>query len=174
MEFMLDLITALVLAFFAGIAVKTVDWIDDERKGKYSIKWPLAIIYGGLIGFLISQASFSTIFLAALFAQVFARKIDTHTHVLGFGFAVLSLVYLGFPSLDISLFGFFILLAFMDEARYFGRLKGIIEYRPFLKLGALLMVLFGRIDYFLGIMVFDIAYMLTDYSLNRFFKLNRA
>ena len=81
---MLDLFLALVLAFFAGIAVKAVDWIDDEQKGKYIIKWPLAIIYWGLIGLLISQASFSTIFLAALFAQVFARKIDTHTHVLGF------------------------------------------------------------------------------------------
>jgi hypothetical protein len=165
---MLDLILALVLAFFAGIAVKAVDWIDDEKKGKYIIKWPLAIIYGGIIGLLISQASFSTIFLAALFAQVFARKIDTHTHVLGFGFALLSLFYLGFPFLDIGLFGFFILLAFMDETKYFGRLKGIIEYRPFLKLGALVMLAFGRFDYFLGIMLFDIGYMLTEKVLEKY------
>ena len=80
---MLDLLLALVLAFISGFVVKSVDWIDDEKKGRHIIKWPLAIVYGVLIGFLISQASFSTIFLAALFAQVFARKIDTHTHVLG-------------------------------------------------------------------------------------------
>ena len=197
---MLDPILALFLAFIAGLIVKSVDWIDDERKGRYIIKWPLAIIYGGLIGLLISQASFSTIFLAALFAQVFAQKIDTHTHVLGFAFAILSLIYLGFPSLDIYFFGFFIVLAFMDEIKffenpkntrnvasmssgrpnrqhasdiamsYFGRMHWIMEYRPFLKLGALLMLAFGRIDYFLGIMLFDIGYIVADISLNRFFK----
>jgi hypothetical protein len=166
---MLDLVLALVLAFVAGIAVKAVDWIDDERKGKYLIKWPLALIYGGLIGLIISQASFSTIFLAALFAQVFARKIDTHTHVLGFGFAVLSLVYLGFPQISIEIFVFFAIAAYLDEAKYFGRLKGIIEYRPFLKIAALLMLAFGRIDYFLGIMAFDIGYIAAERVLRKYF-----
>jgi len=159
---MLDLVIALLLAFLAGICVKAVDWIDDEKKGRYIIKWPLAIIYGGLIGYLISAASFSTIFLSALFAQVFARKIDTHTHVLGFAFAILSLFYLGFPDLDLLLFGFFLLLAFMDEMEYFGRMHWIMEYRPILKVGALLMLAFGRIDYFLGIMAFDIGYMAAE------------
>jgi hypothetical protein len=168
---MLDLYFALLLAFVAGIAVKAVDWIDDEKKGKYSIKWPLALIYGGLIGVLISQASFSTIFLAALFAQVFARKIDTHTHVLGFAFALLSLFYLGFPPISIELFVFFAVAAYMDEARYFGRLRGIIEYRPFLKIAALIMLVVGRMDYFLGIMAFDIGYTLFDFSQKRVFKL---
>ena len=168
---MLDPILALFLAFIAGFIVKSVDWIDDERKGRYIIRWPLALIYGGIIGLLIAQAGFSTIFLAALFAQVFARKIDTHTHVLGFVFAVLSLVWLGFPELNIYLFGFFLLLAFMDEIEYFGKMRRVMEYRPFLKLGALAMVALGRIDYFLGIMAFDLAYMAADFSLNRFFKL---
>lgn len=164
---MLDLVLALALAFLAGIAVKAVDWIDDEQKGKHIVKWPLAVIYGALIGLLISQASFSTIFLAALFAQVFAQKIDTHTHVLGFAVAVLSLVYLGFPSVDIYIFGFFILLAFMDEMSYFGRMHWIMEYRPFLKVGALLLLFMGRIDYFLGIVAFDAAYILTDHTLDK-------
>ena len=165
---MLDLVIALVLALLAGICVKAVDWIDDEKKGRYAIKWPLALIYGGLIGYLISQASFSTIFLSALFAQVFARKIDTHTHVLGFGFAVLSLVYLGFPAISIELFVFFAIAAYLDEARYFGRLRGLIEYRPFLKIAALAMLAFGRLDYFLGIMAFDIGYIAADKILKSF------
>jgi len=170
---MLELIAALLLAFLSGLIVKSVDFIDDELKGKYLIKWPLALIYGGIIGILISQASFSTIFIAALFAQIFARKIDTHTHVLGFAFAVLSLFWLGFPELDATLFMFFALLAFFDELEVYDRMQKIIEYRPFLKLGALLMVVFGRYDYFLGIMAFDIGYMLAERGLNRFFKNNQ-
>ena len=170
---MLDPILALILAFFAGLCVKSVDWIDDDRKGKYIIKWPLAMIYGGLIGFLISQASFSTIFISAMFAQVFARKVDTHTHVLGFAFALLSLFWLGFPGLDATLFMFFALLAFFDELEVYGSMQRFIEYRPFLKLGAFIMVLFGRYDYFLGIMAFDIGYILAEQGLNRFFKNNQ-
>jgi len=167
---MLDLIPAFVLAFFAGLLVKSVDWIDDELKGRYLIKWPLAIIYGGIIGYLISQASFSTIFLSALFAQVFARKIDTHTHVLGFGFALLSLFYLGFPALDITLFIYFALLAFLDELEMGGRYEFIADYRPFLKIGSLAPIVFGRIDYFLAIMAFDIGYMIFGWLANRVFK----
>jgi hypothetical protein len=187
---MLDLVFALILAFIAGLIVKSVDWIDDEklrsnfsalkidsdfqyneRKGKYIIKWPLAIVYGVLIGYLISQASFSTIFLAALFAQVFARKIDTHTHVLGFVVALFSLFYFGFPAVEIILFVFFILLAFMDEMRLFGKWKSVHELRPFLKVGAALLIPFGRIDYFLGIMVFDFGYVLFDFAQKRVFRL---
>jgi len=164
---MLDLILAIILAFIAGLCVKSVDWIDDEKKGGYIIKWPLAIIYGGLIGFLISQSSFSTVFISAMFAQVFARKVDTHTHILGFAFAVLSLFYLGFPELDTLVFIFFALLAFLDELEVYGRMQKIIEYRPFLKLGALVMLFFGRYDYFLGIMAFDIGYMIAERGLKR-------
>lgn len=168
---MLDLLAALILALIAGFIVKAVDWIDDERKGKYLIKWPLALIYGGLIGYLISQASFSTIFLSALFAQVFARKIDTHTHVFGFLVALFSLFYLGFPEVGIPLFVYFVLLAFLDEMRMFGKWKQVHELRPFLKVGALLMLAFGRIDYFLGIMAFDFGYVLFGFFQKRVYKL---
>lgn len=168
---MLDLLLALFLALISGFIVKSVDWIDDERKGKYIIKWPLAIVYGIIIGFLISQASFSTIFLAALFAQVFARKIDTHTHVLGFVVALFSLFYFGFPEISVFLFLYFILLAFMDEMRLFGKWKRIHELRPFLKVGAALMIPFGNADYFLGIMAFDFGYVFFDFLQKRVFKL---
>jgi hypothetical protein len=167
---MLDILNAILLAFLAGVFVKSVDFIDDELKGKYLIKWPLALIYGGMIGLLISQASFSTIFIATLFAQVFARKIDTHTHVLGFAIALLSLFYLGFPQIDIMLFVFFAFLAFIDEIEMVGKYRFISEYRPFLKIGSLLLIPFGRFDYFLAIMAFDIGYLLFTQAANRFYK----
>jgi len=168
---MLNIITALALAFVAGLVVKTVDWIDDERKGKNLLKWPLAVIYGIAIGYLISQASFSTLFLAALFAQVFAGKIDTHTHVLGFAIAMFSLFFFGVPQPEPLLFLFFALLAFLDEAEFMGRLHPLMEYRPFLPLGAALLVIpLGRFDYFLGIIAFDIGYVLFGFLRNKVFK----
>jgi len=167
---MLDLITALALAFLAGFVVKVVDWIDDERGGRHLSKWLLAMIYGVMLGFLISRASFSTIFLGALFAQVFAGKIDTHAHVLGFVVAAISLFAFGFPDVDTTLFLFFAMLAFIDEVEFGGWLGWLTKHRMFLKVGSLAALFMGRYDYFLGIMAFDLGYTLFDWIAQRYFR----
>jgi len=149
-----------VLAFISGIFVKWVDWIEDEQKGKSLLKYPLAVIYGVLIGYLISAASFSEIFLAALVAQVFARKIDTVAHILGFVVAMMSLLFFGFPEITIPFFGYFLILAFIDEQNFGERYKFITKYRPVLKLGSLLAILWGRWDFFIAVLLFDAGYML--------------
>lgn len=149
-----------VLAFITGIFVKWVDWIEDEEKGKSKLKYPLAVVYGLLIGYLISMAPFSEIFLGALVAQVLARKIDTAAHILGFIVAIASLMFFGFPEIILSFFGFFLILAFLDEQEFGGRFKSISKYRPLLKLGSLLLLLFGRWEYPLAILLFDGGYLL--------------
>ncbi len=154
----LTLILPYILAFVAGILVKVVDWMEDDRKTSAVYKYPLAVAYGLLIGWLIGTSSFSVIFLAALIAQVFARKIDTLSHEIGFVVAILSLFVFGFPAIDVPLFAFFLVLAFLDEADFIGRLHPITEYRLILKAGALVLIPFGRWDYFAGIMCFDIGY----------------
>lgn len=148
-----------IIAFLSGITVKAVDWIDDEEKGRGILKYPLAILYGLMIGYLISQASFSMLFLAALFAQIFARKIDTHTHAIGFAIAVFTMLFLGFPAFNMMFFAFFLLLAYLDELEGVGRYKRIHEYRPFLKIGSLAFVFIGRIDFFAAIVLFDLGYI---------------
>jgi len=167
---MLDLILALVLALMAGFVVKVVDWIDDERGGRHLSKWLLAMIYGVMLGFLISRASFSTIFLGALFAQVFAGKIDTHAHVLGFAVAAISLFTFGFPEVGIVLFLFFAMLAFIDEVEFGGWLGWFTKHRMFLKVGSLAAILMGRYDYFLGILVFDFGYTLFEWISKKYFR----
>ncbi len=156
-----------LLAFFSGLAVKAVDWIDDEEKGKNPIKWPLAVLYGLLIGYVISNASFSMIFLAALFAQLFARKVDTLAHGVGVAAAIVTIAFLSPPPLEMPVFLFFIFMAFMDEIEYVGGLKPLSDYRPFLKIGALVPLLWGRFDYFLGIIIFDAGYLLYTYYKKR-------
>ncbi len=158
---MVELIVAVIAAFLSGFAVKIVDWIDDERKKKTpdSIRYAIAIIYGLLIGYVIGNATFAMIFLAALIAQVFAKKIDTKAHQLGFLVAAISLFWFGFPELDLPLFVFFAALAFLDEIDFLGKLHPITEYRLLLKIAALVPLAMGRIDYFIGIIAFDLGYL---------------
>jgi hypothetical protein len=152
----------LALAFVSGVLVKIVDWLDDDVRSEHPVKYALAVSYGLIIGLIIGTAGFAVIFLSALMAQVFARKIDTAAHRIGFVVSVMSLIYFGFGSIDIPLFSFFLLLAFLDEIDYVGPLRPLTRYRPFLKVGSLAMVMFGRLDYFAGIMLFDSGYMLFE------------
>jgi len=147
-----------VLALVAGILVKVVDWLDDDRKSKGPVKYALAIVYGAIIGYLISVAPFSALFLAAVVAQVFARKIDTVAHQLGVLASAIAIAFFGFPALDVPLFAFFLVFAFLDEADYIGRMRPLVEYRPFLKIAALAPAVWRRWDYFAAIIAFDVGY----------------
>lgn len=148
----------LVIAFVAGFLVKVVDWLDDERKSKHPVKFAIAILYGLLIGYIIGTASFSGIFFAALVAQVFARKIDTEAHEIGFLTSLVTLFFFQIPGIDFLLFAYFLALAFLDEVDFIGKLRPLTKYRPFLKVGSLAPLLIGRWDFFVGIIVFDIGY----------------
>ena len=152
------MIIYLVVALVAGFLVKIVDWLDDERKSKHPVKYFFAILYGLLVGYIIGAAPFSGIFIAALIAQVFARKVDTTAHELGFLTALITLLFFEPPGIEFGLFFLFLVLAFLDEADFIGKLRPLTKYRPFLKVGALAPVLFGRWDYFAGIIAFDIGY----------------
>lgn len=147
-----------ILALLAGTAVKAVDWLEDDIKSRSFARYALAVVYGTLIGYVISTSSFGVIFLAALVGQVFARKVDTVSHRVGLFVAAASLLWLGFPPLDIGLFAIFVFLAFMDEMDYIGRLRFLEDWRLFLKLGALVPAIAGVWDYFIGVMAFDIGY----------------
>lgn len=152
------MIEHIAIAAIAGFLVKLVDWMEDERKSRSPSKLIFALAYGALIGFLIGEATFSAIFLAALVAQAFARKIDTRAHQLGFVTSLAALLFFQLPSLDLPVFGYFLVLAFLDEVDWIGRLRPLTRYRPFLKIGALPLALIGRWDYLLGILAFDLGY----------------
>lgn len=146
------------VAFISGLLVKLVDWLEDDRKSKHPGKYVIGLAYGILIGYIIGNASFSLIFLAALVAQVLARKIDTTAHRIGFAASVITALFFQLPAIDIYLFGYFLALAFLDEVDYIGKLRPLTKYRPFLKIGPIPLILIGRIDYLIGIWAFDIGY----------------
>ncbi|MFH1393983.1 MAG: hypothetical protein ABIH29_03815 [Candidatus Micrarchaeota archaeon] len=167
---MIDALLPFLVALVAGFIVKIVDWIDDDKKGKNPLKWPLAMVYGFLIGYLIGTASFAVLFLAAVIAQVFAKKIDTKAHMLGIAVTAISMLYFGLQPIALNFFAYFLVLAFLDEADYIGKLRPLTQYRLVLKIGSLAMLLVGRWDFFIAILSFDFGYELFNYLQKRLFK----
>ena len=152
------------LSFLSGALVKFVDDIEDKKK-KWQIAnshWLMAVLYGIIIGYLISQATFSMLFLAALFAQALAGKIDRKSHVIGFLVAIILAAYFGLPTLEQIPFAIFLIAAYLDEMTLFGKLKIFTEYRLFLKIAALAFIVIGRLDYLISIIAFDLGYMLME------------
>lgn len=156
-----------IIAFLAGFLVKAVDWIEDEKKGRGRGKYLLALLYGLMLGYLLSFAPFSLLFLATLIAQLFAGKIDRPSHELGAAVATITLLFFGFPTLQFLPFTFFFILAFADELRLPQPFAVLTKYRLFLKIGAALFILIGRWEYFAGILAFDIGYTLFSYFVTK-------
>ncbi len=155
------------LALLSGALVKIVDWLEDDRKSRHISKYGFAILYGAIIGYLIANASFSTLFLAALIAQILSKKIDTLSHRIGFLSAVLIAFFYQLPEIDILFFGYFLLMAFLDEIDYVGKLRFLNEYRPFLKIAGIPFIFIGRFDYLFGILLFDLGYEIVKTISNK-------
>jgi hypothetical protein len=159
---MFDVLAAVI----SGGSIKSVDFIEDEKKGKNLIKWPMAIIAGLAFGYVLSFSPASSMFLAILAAQVFMGKVDRVAHGLAVIVAVLTAFLYGMGPLDIQLLIAFFILSAMDEIPLEGVLKPLGEYRLWLKGGALCVGLITSVwSYFILIMAFDMAYLTVAYYL---------
>jgi len=153
-----------LLSFLSGFLIKSVDWIEDELKGSLIVKWPLALISGLLIGFVISGSDFSNIFLAAIVAQVLTGKVDKATHGLAIAVAAVVFLLLGINGLKLEHFAIFIIPAAIDELKFTGTYAFLTLYRVFLKAVAFLFVFAGMPQYFIGIIMFDAGYILFKFA----------
>ncbi len=147
------------MAALAGVLVKAVDQMEDVLGSRGQSKYLLALLYGALIGYAISSASFSTLWLGVLFAQLVTGKIDKPSHMLGFLTALAFAAVLGVK--EFAFFDFFVIFIFaaLDEMNVFN--APMREFRLGLKLAAIVFGFFSRWDYFIAIMIFDSAYYLT-------------
>ncbi|MGV8176195.1 MAG: hypothetical protein ACP5NX_00120 [Candidatus Bilamarchaeaceae archaeon] len=165
-------------ALLAGFLIKAVDYIEDDlpklkpKMGKFFwVKFPIAILAGLLLLYAIVFGTFAPLFIAILFAAVFARKVDTHAHMLAFGIAALSLILTPISGQDIAYFIMFMVLAFIDELELFGALRPISDYRLVLKAGVLPFGLFlGRWDFVIALYVFDIGYLVSQKLMRMLFN----
>jgi len=156
-----------LVAFVSGFSVKWVDWIDDDMGGKEKKKYLLAIFYGIAIGYLITIHSISELFLGALLAQVFARKIDTLAHMIGFFVAIVVAAAISIPTQNLQFLFFFFALALLDELLHL-RMTNFKGERLMLPVGAFAVaLLFSRWEYFIAIALFDIGYLLFGFLSKR-------
>ncbi len=158
----MELILLLILAFISGLLVKIVDNIEDEEQGQNPIKWPLAILYGLTIGYLISQAPFAMIFLGAVLAQILMRKVDTPSHKLGFLSILFSLLFFGAPTIILFPLAAFLISSSLDEMDkiiFWDKPKWVQDFRPFLELAAIPFFFLGQWEYLAGILFFDLGYL---------------
>lgn len=153
-------------AFIAGGAIKHVDFIEDKKKGRGFAKWPLAVIAGLCMGYVLSFSEASVLFAGVIAAQVLMGKIDKKVHGLAVVLAAAVPIFLGMEWADMGLLLPFFAVAALDEVDFGGALRAASDYRLWLKAFTFLIgILWGSWAYFLAIMCFDIAYMAMDYSM---------
>lgn len=159
---MLDVLASVV----SGGSIKFVDFIEDEKKGKNLLKWPMAIIAGLAFGYVLSFSPASSMFLAILAAQVFMGKVDRAAHGAAVMLAILAAFLYGLGPLDLQLLVAFFILSALDELPLAGVLAPLGEYRLWLKGGTLCVgLMLGAWSYFILIMAFDMAYLTVAYYL---------
>ena len=159
---MLDVLAAVI----SGGSIKSVDFIEDERKGKGALKWPMALVAGLAYAFLLSFSPAATLFISILAAQVFMGRVDRVAHGLAVVIAIVVSLFYGIGMLDLQLLVAFFILAAIDEFPVSGALEPLGEYRIWLKGGTLCVSLITGIwSYFLLLMAFDMAYLTIGHYL---------
>ncbi len=153
---MLDILAAIV----AGGAIKHVDYLEDKKKGKGILKWPLGILAGLCMGYILAFSPAAILFVGIIAAQVLMGKIDKPVHGLAVGLAAAVPFFLGMGWANTVLLLPFFVVAVIDEVELAGILKPMRDYRLWLK-GTTLAVgaISGVWSYFVILMAFDLAYL---------------
>lgn len=154
------MIDSIVAAAVAGGAIKHVDFLEDQKKGKGVEKWPLWILAGLAIGYLLAFSPASILFVAIIAAQVLMGKIDKPVHGAAIIIAAVVPFFFGMGWAEIGLLLPFFAVAALDEVEFAGLLKPMRDYRLWLKGTALAVgVGSGAWAYFIALMAFDLAYL---------------
>ncbi len=150
----------LLAAIIAGGAIKHVDSLEDKKAGKGWIKWPLGIIAGLAMGYILAFSEASILFIGIIAAQVLMGKIDKPVHGLSVVIAASFPFIFGIDWTGVQLLLPFFIIASIDEIEFQGILKPMREYRLWLK-GATFAIgaYSGLWIFFITLMSFDLAYL---------------
>ncbi|MEW6528782.1 MAG: hypothetical protein AB1391_02750 [Candidatus Micrarchaeota archaeon] len=150
------------IAAITGVFVKIVDEIEDTLEGRFNIKYIFAVLYGLLIGVTISFSTFPTLWFSIIVAQIITGKIDKISHFIALCVVLIFIIIFGMNNSEFLLPDFLIILFFaaMDETNFFDIMYK--DFRLWLKMAMFIFGFFVRWDYFIALMSFDIAYILTQ------------
>ncbi len=149
------------IAAITAVFVKIVDEIEDALEGRFKIKYFFAISYGLLIGSIISFSTFPTLWFGIIVAQMITGKIDKFSHFIGLFTALVFIVIFGINNGEFILTDFLLILFFavMDETNFFENRYS--DLRLWLKIAMFIFGIFVNWTYFIALISFDIAYILT-------------
>jgi hypothetical protein len=154
------MIDYIIAAAVAGGAIKHVDFLEDVRKGKGIEKWPLGILAGLAMGYVLAFSPAAILFVGIIAAQVLMGKIDKPVHGLAVVLAAAVPFLFGMEVGGIGLLLPFFAVAALDEVEFTGALKPMGEYRLWLKGTTLAVgIASGAWAYFVVLMAFDLAYL---------------
>lgn len=167
----MQLLTLFILGLIAGSLIKLADDITDKNLPLNRVfAVPFGLAYGLVMGYLmINDADAAILFGGIVIGCLVTGKINSTGHYFGLS-AILTVLFLN--GIKISPLVFLIAaLAALDELKDALPLPGIIfEYRLFLKLGILALVISGilGLNALLLLIAFDSAYIITDRINSRF------
>jgi hypothetical protein len=172
----MSLLTILIISFLSGSLIKFTDDISDKSiivNPFFSI--PSGLAYGLLMGYLMMiDTSASYLFGGIVLGCLITGKINNTGHYFGLsGILIINFLYVDTLSPLVLLIG---AIAAFDELkdiiRISGPLKFIFDYRMILKIGIFVLVIlnFLELNALIILLVFDLAYILTDSLTSRFLK----
>jgi hypothetical protein len=162
----------------AGSLMKLTDEIADSKSGIESYKWISilsGIIYGSIIGLLISHSLASVYVLGAIIIGCLVTgKVDARGHYLALASILLIILALGVKSVELINPSILLLVAFSsvideianDRYRSFRNkaVKLFFKYRMTMKVLLLALSIPQILSYYpiIFLLIFDCSYYLTD------------
>lgn len=166
----MQLITLLILSLLAGSLIKLTDDIADKNLFHNFLAVPLGLAYGLIMGYLmLIDADASLLFGGIVLGCLIAGKINSTGHYFGLG-AILIILFLYGVKLSPLVLPIAALAALDEMKDVIPLPNAVFEYRLFLKLGILVLVILDMLglNALLILIAFDSAYIITERINSRF------
>ena len=166
----MPLLTLLILSLLAGSLIKLADDIADKKLFHNLFAMPLGIVYGLIMGHLmLIDADASLLFGGIVLGCLLTGKINNMGHYFGLGAILIVLFLYGIKLTPLVLP--IAALAALDELKDVIPLtNAVFQYRLFLKLGILVLVILDMLglNALIILIAFDSAYIMTERINSRF------
>jgi hypothetical protein len=162
----------LLAAFTAGLLVKIVDDLEDNKaRINRVVKILLSISYGALIAYLVCIVNIlPELWLGIIIGSVIAGKVDSFSHYIGVGSLIVFSLLFGVPTLNLTLLTIFSILGLLEERvhDYYSKKKNaniLLKIRPVMELSALISSIIISNYLVIGLLLsFDLGYYASKYT----------
>ncbi len=166
----MPLLTLLILSLLAGSLIKLADDIADKKLFHNLFAMPLGLAYGLIMGYLmLIDADASLLLGGIVLGCLLTGKINNMGHYFGLGAILIVLFLYGIKLTPLVLP--IAALAALDELKdVIPITNAVFQYRLFLKLGILVLVILDMLglNALIILIAFDSAYIMTERINSRF------